>query len=362
MKLRFLPHLLLILICNACVASSPSPAVAPAPLAEVPSLRFPEEVGGQFDVTTVAGAGGGSSMKFFVSEGDDISGIIADAASNTVFFLSLIDEILGPLHELEIPSREDVTSFEDVITIGDQLVRVQIDFKPYKNKLGVTCSGNTGSPPICYRIWFNGKRGLSGVFLKTIPTETNPGDGFIQGLSPVKILGAFPFATAGTYDLRDPTQKSVDFFIGAMTRKDPVLEDIPEHETDFDAAIHLTLNQEGPAESALKTLNASTRNHFEGEVEHEERHVARWREGEDFWSGTEDRGPLDDYSEFGEFFAACANISTGLVINPSFDPESLCVKAGLDVSEIPFLEFLKIGDLAFPSDFPLAPPSPPFLP
>ncbi|KAB2841775.1 hypothetical protein F9K50_03340 [bacterium] len=349
MQIRsFLVRLFLAAALAGCAVSNPNPATAPAPLAELP-LRFPEEIGGQFEITTVADAGTAANIKNFVNEGDDISGQIADAALNASFTATLIDDILRPLHALVIPRRVDVTTFQDVIVFADQLVQVKIDFSHYPNRQGIQCSGHTASVPICYRIWFNGKRTLSGFFIQSIPNDSNSGDGFIQGLSPVTLIGA-PFVQSVAYDLRDPTQRHADFFLGAMEINSPPIEEIPEEVSSFSATVHLTLDQIGLPEVALKTINASTRSFFDGKVEEEQRHVARWREGDDYWSGTADFAPLDDYSEFGEFFAACARISSGLVVNSSF-----CEERGLDVAEIDFLEFLKIGDLAFPGDFPTSP-------
>jgi len=347
-NLRIIPILLLCGLLWRCTSANPSGAVAPAPLAEVPSLQFPETVGGEFDVTPSAPSVSGAALKAFVNEGDDISGPIADSSDNAALVTDLMDQILGPLHTLVIPSREDVHTFEDVIVIGDQLVHVKIDFNPYSNRQGIACSGNTAQVPICYRIWFNGLKSLSGFFIKSIPTATNPGDGFIQGLAPIKIIGFFPFVMGVDYDLRDPNALQAHFNLGVG---EEVFEDIPETESEFMTTVHLTLEQLGPPNSALKTINA-TNTSFDQDGNHrdEKRHVARWREGEDFWSGTQDFAPLDDYSGSFEFFAACAQISSGQVIN-----SSSCVEHGVDVSAIPFLDFVKIGDLQFPGDFPADP-------
>ena len=123
-NLRIIPILLLCGLLWRCTSANPSGAVAPAPLAEVPSLQFPETVGGEFDVTPSAPSVSGAALKAFVNEGDDISGPIADSSDNAALVTDLMDQILGPLHTLVIPSREDVHTFEDVIVIGDQLVHV----------------------------------------------------------------------------------------------------------------------------------------------------------------------------------------------------------------------------------------------
>ncbi|MFO1462841.1 MAG: hypothetical protein U1F66_03625 [bacterium] len=347
--MKILLRLILIAALSACVSSGPSPAAPPAPISELPALRFPEEIGGEFDVSTTANSGGSAAIKAFVMEGDDISSFIADAALNASFFSTLLDDILKSLHELVIPSREDVTNFEDVIVVAGKLVHVKIDFGAYPNRLGVACSGHTAKVPICYRMWFNGKRAFAGVFLNTIPTDLNSGDGFIQGFSPVTIIGA-PFVTAMNYDLRDPNFHTAEFFAGVKEVKSPPFEEIPEQENEFTATIHLAMRQEGPPSSALKLINASSRDYENGSLDHEERNIARWREGEDLWSGTRDLTPLDDFSGFGEFFAACARISSGLVVNSSF-----CEASGIHVGPVEFLDFFEIGDVLFPSDFPLTP-------
>jgi len=350
---NILAVLLLVIWLSGCSSGVPTgesghPAAPPAPPSELPMLRFPAQIAGEFDVSTVGKAGTGAALAALVVEGDNIASEISDSAQNTIVFSSLVDEILRPLHDLKIPISTRVTNFQDVIVIGDQLTNVKIDFSAYENKEGVTCSGSTAAPPICYRIWFNQKRALSGVFLNSIPTEGDPGDGRIQGLSPVKILGVIPFAMSVTYDLRDASARSAEFYIGAMIEGHP-LDDIPADESGFDVTVHASLSQEGPAESALKTANTSIKS-SDGSAT--ERHIGRWKEGDDYWSGTKDTNTINDLSEFGDFFDACAQISSGLVVNSSFctDPDR-----DIDAGGIDFLEFLKIEDVAFPSDFPESP-------
>lgn len=324
-----------------------NPAAPPAPPAEVPALRFPDSLSEEFDISKVAAAGTGELPALEI--GDDISGEISDTATNFIFLAGLVDEILAPLHQLFIPRSPEITEFEDLIVLGENLVNVKIDFSPYDEDgnglLDENCSGNTAALPICYRIWFNGKRALSGIFLNSIPTDDNSGDGRFRGLPTVKLLGVIPFVASVDYDVRDPNDKRAEYFVGVKpdVQGGEPFQEIPTKLSDLGTTLHLTVAQSGPEESALKSISGSIERIGGGGGK--ESHIGRWREDDDFWSGSRDLSGIDL-----DFKAACAKISTGLVV------DSLeCVDRGIDVTDVDFLDFLTIADIAFPADFPTTP-------
>ncbi len=353
---KILASLLWIYLLQACVASTPigggNPAGPPAGLAEIPSLQFPEGLSNEFNVETPASSGSDvaqlkAMLKAMVMPGDNISDEISRSAENYQNYSQLVDQILEPLHQMLIPRRVDLIHFEDLIIIGDELVNVKIDFTPYE---GETCSGNTAELPVCYRIWFNDKRALIGVFLKAFPTPENPGAGRFRGISPTKYLGLVPFAANVSYDVVDPSNKEAEYYVGIPkgpdNPEDPFpFEDVPKDKSELLLTAHLLINQMGLDFSALKIIFGSIENFiFNFEVQD----IGRWREDDNFWSGSVETTEPNEP----DFQAACALLSSGIVVD-----QQECIDRSIDVEGLNFIPFVEISDLAFPPDFP---PSPTF--
>lgn len=345
-----------VFLLSRCVGTGPlgggNPAGPPTPLAELPSLQFPENISDEFDVSSPAGSGtSGASLsasgfaKFALMPGDNIAADIRDSAFIFRDFSSLVDEILAPLNQLEIPRSVDVTNFEDLIVLQEDLVNVKIDFSNYG---GESCSGNTAELPVCYRIWFNDKRVLAGVFLKAFPTDDNQGAGRFTGISPSRYLTLIPFVTSVDYDVVDPLAKQAEYYVAfpRLSEENPEIDDIPMDKSELLVSAHIFIQQTGPIQSALRIIFSSLESFMEETQTF--KNISQWLEDDNFWSGSQETSDTGDE----DFLGACALLSTGLVVETQN-----CIDRNIDVTGLEFIDFLEISDLAFPPDFP---PSPTF--
>lgn len=310
--------------------SAGNPAAPPAPPAEVPAaLVFPQSV--SINVDKVRAGAPGPSLSALVGAGGEFSNEISFGPNVVFLENSILDGILGPLHELEIPVSRDVTNFHKIIRVGDRLVALKIDFSDYDfNGNGVEegCSGDTAALPICYRIWADGRRVLAGMFEKTFPVPGNTGAGRFVGV-PVDTDFDFTHVPAAVYDHRDPLKKTTEMFIVFPDEADTVFP-------------HALVTQVGPEESALKTVNVNSGDDVF-------RAVGRWFEDEDFWIGSfED--PFDASPDFDQFENQCAVISTGAAA-----PPEACESLGLDISTVKPVRPTRFQDTLFPADFPERP-------
>jgi hypothetical protein len=336
--------------------SSGRPAGPPAPPAELPSaLRIPESLA--IDVKTISSSGGSSAL---VVEGDNISEFIIDAATNALFIPKYVDTLLKPLHQLIIPVSPSVTSLQDVLLIGESFVEVKIDFSDFDEDgdgIREGCSGHTAALPICFRIWLDGKRHIEGVF-DSFPTEDNAGSGRFRAIpefGEFRKLG--PFLLAGSYDRHDPsTSKSADIFLGFTMDPLDSPPTVPGSVSDLQETVHGALLQLGPDDSAVKQLNFSVdEKPSDADSATQRKELGRWREGNDLFSGS-DKGPFAVGEPEQDFSAACAVITSGIVVN-----RQECLDAGIDVGvvggdpdAVDFVDFLTLSDV-IPSNFPESP-------
>lgn len=304
--------------------TSGNPAAPPAPPAELPSaLRFPESIA--IDISTIDATGSGALSAFSV--GDPFGPEIDFVATSARFPAILVDrEVLAPLQSITIPIGPDVTTFEDVIFIGDVLKNIKIDFSPFAYDAegrGLDCSGNTAALPICYRVWIGNVRTLAGIF-ETYPTDENAGIGRFKGLPLSDTIEGF---IGAIYDLSDPADESTEVFSAGG---------------GLDELSRVLLTQEGTAEALIKTVNLSFQ-----EGGKKTRDVGRFQDQGDFLSLSQET----DHPERESFTAVCADLNTKKVTE-----QSECVDAGVDVTDIPFIDFAAPEDVLLPISVPALPP------
>jgi hypothetical protein len=337
-----------------------NPAAPPAPPAELPSfLIIPESVA--IPVTTIGGSGG--EIAALVMEGDNIGQFITSLARNAQQSFDLVDGLLAPLHQLMIPVGTNVNTFQDILFVEEDLLEVKIDFADFDedgNGVKEGCSGHTAALPICFRIWLDGKRHLEGVF-DHFPTEENAGSGRFRGVPEIDFFrkGGGAFLLAVFYDHHDSaSSKSTEIFVGFTEGPSGEPPIIPENDSEFERTIHADISQIGPDESATKLVNASVDDQpASTDDTTKRRQLGRWREGEDRFSGsTKGRLTDDPLEPVQDFSAACAVISSGLVIN-----REKCLDSGIDVGvvgvdpgAIDFVDFLTLSDVV-PFNFPESP-------
>lgn len=311
----------------ACAGTGPgslNPAAPPAPLAELPSLQYPESVA--ID-TAQLGVGASSSSFSFISIGDNVGPDIDRIRVATNFLVGFADRlVLAPLASLRIPRGTNVTTFEDVIIANDTAANIKIDFGAYQYDdagTGLNCSGNTAALPICYRIWINDVRTLAGIFFEVPVRETgNPGAGVFKGF-PIEeevdgLIGA-------NYDHQDPAAKLTEIFTNQVSELG-----------------HGVLNEDAVGENVFVTINLAFQENKE-----KTRNVAKFRREGKYIGLSQESTELSLMNYIG----ACADLMTRLVVDPAF-----CVGEGVDVSAIPFTGFAVASDTLLPADFPATPP------
>ncbi|MFO1462886.1 MAG: hypothetical protein U1F66_03855 [bacterium] len=297
-------------------------AAPPAPLAELPSLRYPESV--SID-TAQLGAGGAASRLSFLSIGDNVSADIQQIQIATAFLQDFADRlVLAPLAPLRIPRGINVTTFEDVIIANDTAANIKIDFARYRYDdagQGLNCSGNTAALPICYRIWINDIRTVAGIFY-AVPEGENPGSGVFKGFPIERVVDGM---IGSNYNHQNPLAKETEIFTNQVTELG-----------------HGILNEDALAEDVFVTINLAF-----AEKEERTRNTAKFlRGGQYIGLSQESNSP-----SLMNYIGACADLMTRLVVDPA-----LCVGEGVDVSAIPFIDFTVPGDTLLPADFPSTPP------
>jgi hypothetical protein len=329
--------------------SGGNPAAPPAPPAEIPAaLRFPSDL--SIDVNTIASESNSSALAALVGSGGQFSEEISFAANLMPGLNQLVNDTLQPLPQFDIPVSTSTITFETVIdTKGGAQIDIKIDFADFDldgDGLNEGCVGHTAGLPICFRIWFSGVQRMAGLFTK-FPTEDNLGAGEYRTV--IRGETGPDLYIAVTYDHSDPLVKSTEFFEKVVPPGAPI---------ESDSALpnfHVQTSQEGPDAIARKTLKMSIDNiepDFSNDVTGtpaDFKYIGRWREDNDFWSGSDTSQNIDIQN----FSDICALISTG---NPS--NELNCVDMGIDVADIPFLDFLTTEDIRLPADFPASPTFP----
>lgn len=401
------PLLLSLLVLNHCTTGSGVPGppgdgnlpAVPAPPVELPNFldvpkafSFPSDVG--VNVDKVQG-GAGSLMKL-VTIGDDVSEAIEGGFLLVENLTSENDQALTAMSKVTVPVDPTVTTHEEIIDVGG-LISIKIDFTPFdldgdgivENCTGCTCPLGCDFPdnrcpsqapledlqPICYRVWVDGLppfedddyfRFMAGLLERfpvpddpdTVEDESNAGNGRFRALGSIQILTPEEFIARyweTTYTHRDPEDplKKLTDFSQAHVRFDTGVI------TEFFSSQHIKVDQAGlpnaiDETNTVKTIQATTLDvdTFD-DSETFLQYTARFREDEDFWSGSVNLDPLNPPPDFSfELRAACAQISTGLVTAGGF-----CSAVGIDVSEIPFLNYVDPLAITFPDtmDFPDTP-------
>lgn len=337
--------------------SGGNPAAPPGPPAEIPSaLRFPSDLA--IDVDTIASSSpeaDASALAALVGSGGQFSREISFAADLAPLILLQVDGLMQPLPQLDIPASTETTTFAIKGLFGNPSkptdppieYDIKIDFADFG---GQGCSGHTAGLPICYRIWFDGEQRMAGVFTK-FPTALSSGAGQFRLIfhKPEEGGGAEPATDVYfgvIYDHSDPLAKTTETFERAVLAGEPV------NPPDPVPSFHVEVSQEGPDETAKKLFRLSLdgiSTDFASEVTGtpaDLRYTGRWREDNDFWSGS----IATQNIELQNFSDVCASISTGNSSNPLN-----CLDLGIDVADIPFLDFLTSDDIGLPDDFPVGP-------
>jgi hypothetical protein len=336
-----LKYVLLLLALPGC----PSPAGPPAPPAEVPAaLRFPATVG--VDLTTISAA---SSSSALVAPGGEFSNTITAGTFATAIVNDQVDAFLKPLNSIEIPVSTSTTHIRQTVTFDAGTPSavdrdVKIDFSDYDfdgDGTSEGCSGHTAALPICFRIWFDGARRMAGLFTE-FPTKDNPGAGHFKVIGEDRFIGV-------SYNHADPKNLETDFSFAELAKPGETFS------IDFSETFHIALAQTGPKETALKTVNISAESD-KGSFQVSPtigtsspfQYLGRFLEDADFWSGK----TVDAAGDVGTFENICAEISNGAKAD-----RDNCLRLGIDVGEIPFLDFVTDKEVLPPStaNFPAGP-------
>lgn len=337
---RKISRLALTLICLGC-AFSCSPATPPVPPAELPSaLIFPRSV--EINVDKIRSGSGASSLQAaFVGAGGTYSDLIASGADLAQSVNELVDATLTIFRTLSIPVSTSQVNYETSVTEDGQVFEIKIDFADYDfddDGSDEGCAGHTASLPICFRLWINDTRFMVGMF-DQYPTEENPGAGiFHVGMNSDLDDAGTDLFFGVIYDHIDSERLATDLsVIGNATI---------DSENQFIAA-HITLDQDGPDATALKTINADADIGPTIAQTDSALYVGQFLEDENYWSGS---SVATSGGETVSFFNVCALISTGNEANRDF-----CLDLGIDVAGIDFVDPVTLGDVAFPVDFPATP-------
>lgn len=331
-------------VVNGPTIAGGSPAAPPAPPAELPSaLRLPESI--SIDVDTTRSSSGGSALKTssqsaLVGDGN-FSDFIA-FSSNLVYFANQrLDGLLGPLHAITIPVSPSLTKMETILLIGSKGYVARLNFGDFDlngDGLMEGCSGHTAGLPFCVRVWLDDgttEYKLLAARFDAFPTETNSGAGSLRGKDLSFSGPGAPIQVAANYDHVDPTDKFTDAFFTAMD------EDTNPADPSIVFGIHTFASQLGPDASAVKTTNA---------VDESGQGLGRWREDDDYWSGSFDEFPNGSGEPTTNFTNECAYIPSGDEVTVDF-----CDARGISVGDLPFVAFPTETDVFF-YDFPASAP------
>ncbi len=351
---------------TACV----SPATAPSPLAEIPSvLTVPQDL--SIEVNEIQGDGAASGMKAGALakaqavRSSDIRNAIQVAVGLINEANGFLNLSLSFVNQKDIPVEVSVFQFRHNFEFDGVPIEVIFDFRPFDldgDGAVEVCSGCTcplgcapalaDCPaeaaenqllPICFRAWLNGERFMAGVFDR-VPTRDNPQSGRFRVQFPS--FGDLEGTNmAILYDHSDPEALSTD--LGAFLKDDDV---DPEN---FFARRRDIVAQIGPASQAKKTPRFSAENF--------DRDGALFRFQAQYFSHL-DFIALESIPD-GDFEAGlglvditpplCAQIS-------SADPvaQVLCEDLGLVLTAGDFPPLPELSDVSLPepAQFPLTPP------
>lgn len=326
LHLGFALWMILLLLACAGTTTGGNQATAPAPVAELPALQFPDGVG--IDTGPIDNSLSGKGLSF-IAIGDSVSADIERISIANSFLSQFVDRlVLAPLAPLRIPRGSNVTTFEDVIVANDTVANIKIDFAPYRfdasdtSGAGLDCSGNTAGLPICYRIWIDDVRALAGIFYE-VPEGENPGIGRFKGFPIEKDVEGM---VASNYDHFNPLAKETEIF------------SVNGRELG-----HGIQNEDSVGENVFVTLNLAFL-----EAQNATRNVAKFERSSQFIGLSQE----SNEPQLMNYLGICADLITKLVVDPGF-----CQATGVDVSGIPFTDFATVSDTALPDDFP---PSPTF--
>lgn len=327
-----------------------NPAAPPAPPAELPAaLIFPVP---SIDVSKTTSASASGSLAAFVAPGGRFSEEIVQGSDLATQGDAILGVFLNPLTDLKIPVDPSFSTFEGPVTftnhVGETVaLNAKIDFSDFDldgDGVAEGCSGST-SPlptgataprPVCYRIWVETEEGaqrlMAGVF-NQLSLGTNIGAGrYVVNTSALPTLFG-GLSLSAMYDHRDPLKKATDLFLGYPGM------------TGFALFAHIFITQQGPDESAIKTLIMSNTFVEDPPLMDSFRSVGRFKEGADFWSGTiQAKGAFTQEGLVESIADVCAQISTGNEVS-RLD----CVDLGIDVFGVTFVDFATENDVSLPS-------------
>jgi len=399
-----------------------NPAAPPGPPLEMPlALRFPESV--EVDTSKAVGTEKGLFLGLAIKFGNadfnsSLRGFIQTPALDAQLISLSVGEILKPLHDQgNIPVRFPVKNFTGKTSVflpatPNQIehVELRIDFQDFDfdgDGFNEGCSGctcpvaqgcNVGICPlsaepsevqnICFRVWANGNRFVSGYFNK-IPNEVqvgsslvvNRGAGRFQGVTLERAVFGLaleePLGQDATlaiteflnvlYDHGNPNDVFTDF----SQRFEMDFESPLAISSDFTRLSHNLVKSRGPSEQAVKAIQQSKKTLLVGpepRVLHQTKSVGKWREDEILWSGTLEHSdsifedindPIADLTVTIDFFGICANIGSGAPIDITPEDGSPCRDLVTDFPDTLFVDF-PFGidvtkDESNPPDFPPIP-------
>lgn len=311
-------------------SSAGSPPTAPVELPSTSTFPFPSTIGISVDKILSEEENGEAFALRSVGAGGEFSDEITIGAQMGDEVIGELDGALSLFADVNVPIGETAVSYKTTVTDGNISREIKMDFAAYDldgDGSDESCSGHTGTLPICFRIWLDGDRFMAGVFGK-IPTDTSTGAGDFRL---VDLLGdsfeSESASIAAVYDHADLENKSTD-----LRSATPFGED-PEYR-------HISLTEVGPAASAAKTLNMT------GQQMGTVSYLGQWIEDQDYWTG---RITIEDFGTSDEVIP-CAQISTG-----NGADATLCTALALSVDGLPFNELPTEAEVSLPDDFPSSP-------
>jgi len=384
----------------------PSPATAPAPLAEIPSaIQFPDSI--QVDTSEV-GIDTGASTSVLQMAFDFIKNQVLPVGGQFFEAITLgfvinertdltVGGILTDLHQLQIPLNPITRTFEvsPILTGIFAGGKLKIDFADFDYLDSGTTFGCTGCTcptgcdaacpsvapisdlrPVCFRIWVDRTgtgqftRLMAGFFEQlpfeddpaTPENEKNPGVGSYRVRFESSLAEGGPVTqivnSGADFNHRDfsrPLDKSTEYYVAFIL---PFVG--PANATMSHVKIEQQALDEAEAateDRLVKTIRESVNqeNFSDPNFDSTFQYIARYRTDANFWSGTLLNDLLFPDLAFAEppvtpnFTAECAELRTGIGVD-----EGACLDRGIDVSTVPFLDLVGSKDprMNLPEDFP----------
>lgn len=321
---------------NGPTVAGGNPAAPPAPPSEIPSaLRLPESV--SIDVNTTRTSSSGAVLTTSTQAalvGDGSLKEFIGFSSNLVYFANRrLDGLLGPLHAITIPVSSSLKKMDQLILIGSKAYVAHLHFGNFDlDNDGVLegCRGDTASLPLCIRIWLDDgttEYRLLAARFDAFPTETNPGAGSLRGKDLSFSGPGAPVQVAADFNHVDPEDKFTDSFFTVL--------DVEANPADpaIVYGIRAFASQLGPDASAIKTTNA---------IDGSSQGLGRWREDDDYWSGSFHEFASGSGDPTTSFTNECAYIPSGEGVAVDF-----CDDRGISVGNLPFVSFPAENDVLF---------------